>query len=101
MILFNITIIIEDSIDKQWLNWMNSEFIPSAMESSLIASNRLLKVLDSPNEGITYCLQFVIDNIDSYNQFKASHLPLIMDNHAAQFSNRFVSFSTLMEFINN
>jgi hypothetical protein len=101
MILFNITIIIEDSIDKQWLNWMNSEFIPSAMESNLIASNRLLKVLDSPNEGITYCLQFVIDNIDSYNQFKTSHLPLIMDNHAAQFSNRFVSFSTLMEFINN
>ncbi len=101
MILFNITIIIEDSIDKQWLNWMNNEFIPSAMESNLVASNRLLKVLDSPNEGITYCLQFVIDNIDSYNQFKASHLPLIMDSHAEQFSNRFVSFSTLMEFINN
>ena len=101
MILYNITLIIEDSIDKEWLNWMNNEFIPSAMETNLVVSHRLLKVLDSPNEGITYCLQFVIDDINSYNLFKTNHLPQIMDNHSNQFSNRFVSFSTLMEFIHN
>jgi len=99
MVLFNITIIIDDSINKDWLSWMNERFIPEAMSTGLIVSERLLKVLDSPNEGITYCLQFVIDEIDSYRTFHQNQYTQLMQEHAAKFNNRFVTFSTLMEFL--
>ncbi|WP_207422065.1 DUF4286 family protein [Desertivirga brevis] len=99
MVLFNITIIIDDSINDEWLRWINEEFIPEAMSSNLIASKRLLKVLDSPNEGITYCLQFVLDTIASYQSFQQNQFASLMNKHSINFNNKFVSFNTLMEFI--
>lgn len=101
MILYNVTVIIENSINDEWVQWVNETFIPKAMGTSLIASNRLLKVIGSPNEGTTYCLQFIIDDMGSYQQFQEKHSPELMEAHSLKFNNKFVSFSTLMEFINN
>lgn len=99
MILYNITVIIDDSINTEWLSYMNETFLPLAMGSDLIASNRFLKVIDSPNEGITYCLQFIFDDMGVYQQFQQYHYASLMEAHTLQFQNRFVSFSSLMEFI--
>ena len=99
MVLYNITVIIEDKIQREWLEWMNSEFIPAAMNTGLFSSKRLLTVLGSPNEGITYCLQLIAENIGSFHDFKQHHEPAIMAAHASRFANSFVSFSTLMEFV--
>ena len=100
MILYNITVIIDDAIEKEWLHWINTTFVPQAMSSNLLASNRLLKVLESPNEGITYCLQFVADNLKNYNDFKNLHAAALLDEHSIKFKNQSVFFSTIMEFIN-
>lgn len=100
MILYNITVIIDDAIEKEWLHWINTNFVPQAMSSNLLASNRLLKVLESPNEGITYCLQFVADTLQNYNDFKSLHASALLDAHSIKFKNQSVFFSTIMEFIN-
>lgn len=99
MVLYNVTVIIEETINAEWLNWMNTQFIPEAMASNLIVSKRLLKVVDSPNEGITYCLQFIIDDMSAFQNFQQDHFPQLMAKHSSRFNNRFVSFNTLMEFI--
>ena len=99
MVLFNVTVIIDDSINDEWLAWINNWFIPEAMSSGKVVSERLLRVLDSPNEGITYCLQFVIDDIGSYETFQEGKFTQLMLEHGTKFQNKFVSFSTLMEFI--
>lgn len=99
MVLYNITAIIEKPINDEWLKWINEEFIPRAMSSGSFTSNRLLRVLESPNEGITYCLQFVSDNADNYRHFKDSFEPAIIKDLTSQFANRFVSFNSLMEFV--
>lgn len=101
MILFNITIIIEEGINDEWLQWINREFIPEITTTNLFTSSRLLRVIDSPNEGITYSLQFTLDGIDQYNTFRANYQDKLMAGHANRFENKFVSFSSLMEFINN
>lgn len=100
MILYNITVIIEEGIETDWLKWINESFIPDALSSNLLVSSRLLKVLDSPNEGITYCLQFIADNIENYDEFKNLHAAVLLDAYTAEFKNKSVFFSSVMEFIN-
>ena len=100
MILYNITVIIEEAIEAEWLTWINQEFIPNALSSNLLVSNRLLKVIDSPNEGITYCLQFISDSIENYLEFTNTYSNNLLSTHTRQFENRSVLFSTAMEFIN-
>jgi len=100
MILYNITVIIEDGIEQEWLRWINQDFIPRALSSNLLVSSRLLKVIDSPNEGITYCLQFIADTLANYDEFIAIYASDLLDSHSQNFKNRSVFFSSAMEFIN-
>ena len=100
MILYNITVILDEGIEPEWLTWINQDFIPQALSSNLLVSNRILKVLDSPNEGVTYCLQFIADNLQNYNEFKDNHAASLLDSHTVKFKNQSVFFSTIMEFIN-
>ena len=100
MILFNITVIIEEEIEAEWLKWIKNVFVPDALSSNLLVSNRLLKVLNSPNEGITYCLQFIADDLKNYTEFANKHSSALLNTHTEQFKNKAVSFSSIMEFIN-
>lgn len=51
MILYNISIIVEDSSHDQVVNWLKSYLRKSSYET------KFLKMLDSPHEGNTYCVQ--------------------------------------------
>ncbi len=77
---------------------MQKVHIGQVMDTGCFASNRMLKVLDSPNEGITYCIQYVSDSIDKYNEYKQKHSTRLQADFPVEFTEKFVSFRTLMEF---
>lgn len=99
MILYNVTVIIDEGIGTEWLTWMQSVHIPRVMEAGRFVSSRLLKVLESPNEGITYCVQFIADSIESYRKYQLEYETGMLNALQAKFPNRLVSFSTTMEFV--
>jgi hypothetical protein len=99
MLLYNVTVIIEDSAADEWLKWMKEIYVPAVMETGKFVSNRLLKVLDSPNEGVTYCAQYVIENLAEYEDYQQNFEPALQAELQHKFENRFVAFSTLMEFV--
>ena len=101
MILFNITIILDNEIHNEWLHWMKTRQIPDIMNTGCFVSNRLLHVLDSPNEGVTYCVQYISDSLKKLNEFKQKHEHSIQAKLPEQFNNKLVLFSTVMEFIDN
>ena len=99
MLLYNITIILEEAAANEWLAWTQEEHIPALMATGKFVSNRLLKVVDSPNEGVTYCLQFVLNSNVDYESYKAEHAPAMQEELNTRFQNRHVSFQTLMEYV--
>lgn len=99
MILYNVTIIIDDAIEGEWIRYVRETYIPDIMATGAFASNRLLKVLDSPNEGSTYCIQFVADDRSKYHSYQNEFIQPIQAEHQKRFENRFVSFSTIMEYV--
>lgn len=99
MLLYNVTIILEEDIQKEWLNWMRTRHINDVMETGCFASNRMLRVLDSPNEGITYCIQYIADSIEKYTDYQQKFATQLQADTPEQFVNKFVAFRTVMEFI--
>ena len=99
MLLYNVTLIIEESAAEEWLKWMTEIHIPEVMATEKFVSNRLLKVVDSPNEGVTYCAQYVLENEKDYQDYQANFAPALQADLQAKFENRFVAFRTLMEFV--
>jgi hypothetical protein len=99
MILLNETIIIDETINTEWLGWMKAVHIPAVMATGCFNSYQILNVLSSPNEGITYCVQYTADNMEMYNLYKARYADHLKNNHFKQFENKFVQFESLMQFV--
>ena len=99
MLLYNVTIIIEDSAVEEWLQFMNESHIPEVMATGKFVSNRLLKILDSPNEGVTFCSQYVVENLIDYEDYQQNFAPELQADLQQKFENKFVAFRSLMEFI--
>lgn len=99
MLLYNVTLILEESAADEWLQWMQETHIPAVMATGKFVSNRLLKVVDSPNEGVTYCAQYVAENANEYNDYQQNFAPALQADLQQKFENRFVAFRTLMEYI--
>ena len=99
MIIYNETYIIDESIQQQWLNWMQTIQIPAIIQTGCFNSYKIFTVLNSPNEGVTYCVQFITDNAKNYTYFQEQHQNNFHQLHNQQFENRFVLFNTLMQLI--
>lgn len=99
MLLYNVTTIIEDTAADNWLKWMKDVHIPQVMASGKFVSYRLLRVLDSPNEGVTYCAQFVAEHMADYLDYKDNFAPTLQAESQSLFENKALSFRTLMEYI--
>jgi hypothetical protein len=99
MLLFNVTVIIEDATAENWLQWMKDSHIPLTMETDCFVSYRLLKIVDSPNEGTSYCVQFIAENQEKYERFTHLHEQQFTADMYANYPNKLVTFSTLMEFV--
>lgn len=99
MLLYNVTLIVEDTSAEAWLQWMQEDHIPKIMATGLFTSNRLLKVLDSPNEGVTYCSQYIAETIEDYEVYQQIFAPALQEELNVLFKDKLVAFRTLMEYI--
>ncbi|SOD20464.1 DUF4286 family protein [Pedobacter xixiisoli] len=99
MLLFNVTVIVEEASAADWLSWMKEVHIPQLMETESFVSHRLLKIVDSPNEGVSYCVQFIAESEEKHQSFLALHEKQFIADIYAKYPNKLVVFSTLMEFV--
>jgi hypothetical protein len=100
MIIYNETFVVETSAEAEWLQWMQEEHIPAALATGYFESHNILQVLDSPNEGVTYCIQYLTNDIQKYQLFKDRYLHHLHTRHHQQFENRYVLFNSLMKTLN-
>jgi len=99
MFLYNVTLILDATAAEEWLQWMQDIHIPQVMATGMFVSNRLLKVVDSPNEGVTYCSQYVVETLDNYNKYQETFAPALQAELNEKYKNRFVAYRSLMEFV--
>lgn len=99
MLLYNVTTIIEDASAEEWLQYMTESHIPAVMATGKFISSKTLKVLDSPNEGVTFCSQYVIESLADYEDYQQNYASKLQADVQQKFENKFVAFRTLMEFI--
>ena len=97
MIIFNDTVIVEEAIHEKWLNWVKEVHIPAVMATGYFTSYKILTVIDSPNEGVTYCIQYVTNSMENFSHFYSKHLHRLQAIHNQEFENQFVIFNTLMK----
>ncbi|MGP8214372.1 MAG: DUF4286 family protein [Bacteroidia bacterium] len=99
MILYNISINVDDDIHLKWLEWMQKEHIPAMLSTGLFTGYRLCRLLDVDDDGTTYSVQYSCNTLEEYHIYKEKHAPRIQEEGIKKFKDKVTTFRTLMEVV--
>lgn len=100
MIIYNVTIKVDNSAADAWVNWMKDEHIPDLLSTGLFIDTRLCKLLEQDDsEGITYVAQYFCDSMEQYNTYIDEYAMAMREKGMKAFGGKFAAFRTVMEII--
>jgi len=99
MIIYNVTVNIEEQVHVEWLDWMKTTHIPQVMATKMFVEYRFAKLLTLQEDetGATYVVQYVANNMKDYENYLTDHAPALQAETRKLFEGKFVAFRTLME----
>lgn len=96
MLIYNVTVNIDEDVHDEWLSWMRQTHIPRVMKCGLFETNKMLKVL-ADDEGHTYSIQYTCSSLENLENYFSEHAPLLQKEHTDRFADKFVAFRTILE----
>lgn len=99
MIIYSVTVTIDELIERDWVAWMRTKHIPDVMDTGFFASAHLQRLMDpAPEPGVaTYNVQYECPNLEMYETYRELHAPALQAEHQARYKDRFVAFRTLLK----
>lgn len=100
MIIYNVTINIDESVHDQWLEWMQTKHIKEVLNTGCFTSARLVKVLvDEDMGGVTYSAQYFAPSKEALEDYKENHAPFLKSAGLQLFADKMLTFRTDLEII--
>ncbi len=99
MIIYNVTINVDDDSHHQWLKWMREEHIPAVLSTGLFTGYRVCRLLDVQDDGTTYSVQYFCKSLIEYTEYKEKHAPHLQKEAFDKFKDKFTAFRTLLEVV--
>ncbi len=99
MILYNITVNVEDSVREDWTTWMREIHIPEVMKTGLFKEFKFLKLLneEEENTGTTFAVQYFCETKQDYDKYQAEFAKNLQFEHSRRYKGKFVAFRTILE----
>ena len=102
MIIYNVTINIDQSVHDEWLKWMQEKHIADMLATGKFSSARLVKVLvNEALEGKTYSAQFTTDSKETLQQYYNDDAPRLREEGLSLFGDKMLAFRTELELISD
>lgn len=97
MIIYNVTLNVDDSILDDWLQWMRKIHIPEVMATGLFTEARFTKVLVQEESGTTFSVQYTAPHMIALQQYQQHHGPALQQKTLERYGDKVVAFRTLLE----
>ncbi|HMT29794.1 MAG TPA: DUF4286 family protein [Bacteroidia bacterium] len=98
MIIYNVTVNIENDVHDEWLKWMQEIHIPDVMKTGLFTGSQILRILaDEDSGGTSYAIQYTCANMQDYEKYRDEFAPALQKEVAEKYKDKFVAFRTLLE----
>ena len=100
MIIYNVTINVDEDIHQEWLQWMKEVHIPNVLRTGMFADSRVLKLLvEEESGGVTYAIQYTCADMATFNEYERTYAPALRAEVMEKYPDKFVTFRTLLEVV--
>ena len=100
MIIYNVTVKVEEGIANDWLQWLLNEHIPQMMGTDCFTTHKVMRLLEvDDSEGPTYAIQYHAESKADYNRYIEMHAGSMRQQSIDKWGNRFIAFRSLMQVV--
>ncbi len=98
MIVYNVTVTVENEIAEKWVKWIKEEHGPEVVATQCFHKFDIYKILDhQEGESQTYAVKYYTDQMSKYEIYIKKYADALRDKGFSEFGNKFIAFRTLME----
>ncbi len=99
MIVYNVTVNIDESIVDDWLTWMKEIHIPEVMKTGVFIKSQLNRVIVQGDTGETYAIGYTCESMKDLHHYQVNFAPELQKKHLERYGEKVVAFRTLMEVV--
>lgn len=99
MIIYNVTVNVDQEVHEMWLAWMRNTHLPEVMATGHFMDARLCRVLSEGDTGVTYAVQYTCKDLAEYEKYVERHADRLRAESEKYYGVKAVAFRTLLEVI--
>ena len=99
MIIYNVTVKVDNDIHDDWMQWMREVHIPDVMSTGYFEKHQIAKVLVDDTDGLTYSIQYTCQTMQQLTDYQKDVAPKLQKEHTERYKDKFVAFRTLLEIV--
>tara|TARA_B100001250_G_C19032878_1_gene458285 strand:+ start:45 stop:353 length:309 start_codon:yes stop_codon:yes gene_type:complete len=99
MIIYNVTVSVEEAIKDEWLNWMRTEHIPEVMACGIFTKAQINHVIEKIDSDNTFAIAYTCSSTKELHRYQMKFAAKLQQKHSVMFGNKAVAFRTLMQVI--
>lgn len=100
MIIYNVTISIDQTAHDRWLKWMRETHIPEMLATGKFVNARMCRVLAGEEErGTTYAIQYLSTSREMLEAYYEDDAPRLRNETMKHFADSLVAFRTELEVV--
>lgn len=97
-IVYNVTVKVDDSVEKSWLRWMRDAHIPDVMATGCFTGHAIFRLkFPVEDEGVTYAIQYRCATMRDLDRYHSKYAAALQKEHSVRFEGRFAAFRTILE----
>ncbi len=98
MIIYNVTVKVDPSIEEDWLEWMRSTHIPDVMQTGCFVGNDIMQLRYPKDEqGATFAIQYTCEDMAQLEKYHREFASALQQDHVKRYGDRAVAFRTILE----
>lgn len=99
MIVYSVTVAIEETVHDEWLKWMKEDHIPKVMDTGHFVGYRMMRVISHQNDNpdISYNIQYECESMAELHKYQLQKAPALQKEHSEKYDGKFAAFRTLLE----
>ncbi|MEX0314609.1 MAG: DUF4286 family protein [Allomuricauda sp.] len=100
MLIYNVTINIDESVHDEWLSWMKDKHVPDMLSTGKFSHAKMAKVLvEEEMGGVTYSVQYTTKDRATLESYYREDAERLRGDGLKRFADKFVAFRTELEVI--
>lgn len=99
MIIYNVTVNIDEDIEQDWISWMKESHIPEVMSTGFFTDYKMMRMLSNAADetGKTYAVQYLLDDMGKLETYLEREAPRLQKQSIIRYGTKLAAFRSVLE----